>query len=99
METGPFTYPDVSVSCDERDRTAQQFTRYPCLIVEVLSPSTEAYDRGEKFAFYRRLESLQEYVLMGLKPKRSRSFDVINRGHGGFCPMVRQMRLSWPVWS
>ena len=64
-ENGPFTYPDVSVTCDDRDRTAQQFSRYPCLIVEVLSSSIEAYDRGGKFALYRRLESLQEYVLVG----------------------------------
>ncbi len=59
---GPFVYPDVSVSCSEQDRTAQKFAQQPCLIVEVISPSTEAYDRGGKFALYRRLESLQEYV-------------------------------------
>ena len=57
-EAAPFTYPDVSVSCDDRDRTATQFIQFPCLIVAVLSPSTEAYDRGGKFALYRRLESL-----------------------------------------
>ena len=68
-ETGPFTYPDVSVSCDPRDRTAADFVRFPCLIVEVLSPSTEAYDRGGKFALYRQLESLQEYVLVGSETK------------------------------
>ncbi|MGB7086531.1 MAG: Uma2 family endonuclease [Phormidesmis sp.] len=66
---GPFVYPDVSVTCDDRDRTAQQFSRYPCLIAEVLSPSTEAYDRGGKFALYRRMESLQEYVLIGSETK------------------------------
>jgi Uma2 family endonuclease len=79
-ETGPFTYPDVSVSCDERDRTAQEFTRYPCLIVEVLSPSTEAYDRGGKFALYRRLESLQEYVLVG---SETRTVEVFRRDQQG----------------
>jgi len=68
-ENGPFTYPDVSVTCDDRDRTAQQFSRYPCLMIEVLSPSTEAYDRGRKFALYRRLESLQECVLVGSETK------------------------------
>jgi Putative restriction endonuclease len=68
-ENGPFTYPDVSVSCDDRDRTAQQFIQFPCLMVEVLSPGTEAYDRGGKFAAYRRLESLQEYVLVGSETK------------------------------
>lgn len=79
-EMGPFTYPDVSVSCDQRDRTAQQFTRYPCLIVEVLSPSTEAYDRGGKFALYRRLESLQEYVLVGSETK---TIEVFRRDPNG----------------
>lgn len=63
-ETGPFLYPDVSVTCDLRDRTAIKFALYPTLIAEVLSPSTEAYDRGGKFAQYRRLESLKEYILV-----------------------------------
>jgi Uma2 family endonuclease len=79
-EAGPFVYPDVSVTCDDRDRTAQQFTRYPCLIVEVLSPSTEAYDRGGKFALYRRLESLQEYVLVG---SETRTVEVFRRDPKG----------------
>jgi Uma2 family endonuclease len=61
---GPFTYPDISVSCDDRDRNARQFIQYPSLIIEVLSPTTEAYDRGGKFTLYRRLESLQEYMLV-----------------------------------
>ena len=63
-EKSSFHYPDVSVTCDERDRLAHQFIRYPCLIAEVLSPSTEAFDRGEKFKQYRRLETLREYLLI-----------------------------------
>ena len=59
-----FYYPDVMVTCDERDRTPDDFKRYPCLIVEVLSPKTQAFDRGDKFADYRTLETLQEYVLV-----------------------------------
>ena len=59
-----FYYPDVMVTCDARDRNSTYFKRYPCLIVEVLSPTTEAFDRGNKFADYRRLETLQEYVLI-----------------------------------
>lgn len=59
-----FYYPDVMVTCDERDRTPEDFKRYPCLIVEVLSPTTEAFDRGGKFADYRTVETLQEYVLI-----------------------------------
>lgn len=60
-----YYYPDVAVSCDERDKNADEdFIRYPCLIVEVLSPTTAAFDRGDKFADYRTSESLQEYVLI-----------------------------------
>lgn len=63
-ETGTFFYPDLLVSCDPRDKTAIKFVRFPCLIAEILSPNTESYDRGAKFAQYRRLESLREYVLI-----------------------------------
>jgi Uma2 family endonuclease len=63
-EHGPFFYPDLLISCDPQDKSALKFVQFPCLIAEVLSPSTESYDRGEKFAQYRRLESLQEYVLI-----------------------------------
>ncbi|MCY7382809.1 MAG: Uma2 family endonuclease [Microcoleus sp. CAN_BIN18] len=60
-----FYYPDVAVSCDERDKNAaEDFIRYLRLIVEVLSPTTAAFDRGDKFADYRISESLQEYVLI-----------------------------------
>ncbi|WP_019499326.1 Uma2 family endonuclease [Pseudanabaena sp. PCC 6802] len=59
-----FLYPDLSVTCDDRDRSNTKFLSYPCLIVEVLSSSTEAYDRGNKFALYRRSASLKEYVLV-----------------------------------
>jgi len=59
-----YFYPDVIVTCDERDRTEPQLILFPCLIIEVLSPSTEAYDRGFKFSQYRKSESLQEYVLV-----------------------------------
>jgi len=43
-----YTYPDASVTCDDRDKATPQYITYPCLIVEVLSESTEAYDRGGK---------------------------------------------------
>ncbi len=44
-KTGAYYYPDVVVSCEERDRQAREFLQYPCLIAEILSPSTEARDR------------------------------------------------------
>jgi Uma2 family endonuclease len=59
-----YVYPDISVTCDDRDKTTSQYITHPCLIIEVLSPSTEAYDRGNKFKMYRRNPSLQEYVLV-----------------------------------
>jgi Uma2 family endonuclease len=65
-DTGLYTYPDVVALCGEpRFEDAEVDTLLnPQVIVEVLSPKTEAYDRGEKFAHYRRLESAQEYVLI-----------------------------------
>lgn len=62
--SGPYHYPDVLVTCDARDRESQDLVQYPCLIVEVLSPSTEAMDRGKKFTRYRQLNTLKEYVLI-----------------------------------
>ena len=77
---GPFTYPDVSVTCDDRDRTAKDFAQYPTVIVEVLSPSTEAYDRGGKFALYRQVESLQDYVLVSAETRLVEVFHRNDRG-------------------
>lgn len=64
--TGLFTYPDVVVTCggesfrdDERDTLTN-----PLVLVEILSPSTEAYDRGKKFEHYQRIPSLREFLLV-----------------------------------
>jgi Uma2 family endonuclease len=64
--TGLFTYPDVMVVCGQAqfDDSHLDTLLNPTLIVEVLSDSTEAYDRGRKFEHYRKLESLAEYVLI-----------------------------------
>jgi len=61
---GPYFYPDLVVSCDDRDRRATDAISDPKLIVEVLSPRTAAFDRGDKFKLYRRLPTLEEYVLI-----------------------------------
>lgn len=64
-EANCYYYPDVAVTCDERDtNSTEDFILYPSLIIEVLSPSTAAFDRGEKFADYQTLSSLREYVLI-----------------------------------
>ena len=56
--------PDVTVSCDVRDRGAQEVIRYPSLVAEVLSPTTEARDRGQKSLQYRSCPGIQEYLLI-----------------------------------
>jgi Uma2 family endonuclease len=61
-----YVYPDISVTCEDQDKSTTQYITYPCLIVEVLSPNTEAYDRGNKFKMYRYNPSLQEYVLVSV---------------------------------
>jgi Uma2 family endonuclease len=63
---GLYTYPDVVVVCDRPEfEDAQGDTLLnPTVIIEVLSDSTEKYDRGKKFAFYRQIRSLREYVLV-----------------------------------
>jgi Uma2 family endonuclease len=80
LETTDYSYPDGSVTCDERDKRSTQYITYPCLIVEVLSDSTEAYDRGEKFYRYRRNPVLQEYVLVSAK---SISIDIYRKNDAG----------------
>src|SRR5260370_4475094 len=59
-----FVYPDASVSCDEQDRGQNDNVQSPRLVVEVLSPSTEGYDRGQKFGFYRDCPTIQEFLLI-----------------------------------
>lgn len=64
-EANCYYYPDVAVTCDERDTdSTEDFILYPILVIEVLSPSTAAFDRGEKFADYQTSPSLREYVLI-----------------------------------
>ena len=69
VKTGPkgaYFYPDVVVFCDEPQFEDNVFDTLlnPIIVVEVLSPSTEVYDRGEKFAHYQELTSLREYILV-----------------------------------
>ncbi|MBD2311213.1 Uma2 family endonuclease [Desertifilum sp. FACHB-1129] len=79
-ERGPFHYPDVMVTCDERDKRAIRAIYFPCLIVEVISPSTEAKDRGKKFQNYRRISTLKEYVLVSSEQKFIECFRLNERG-------------------
>ncbi|MEC4805266.1 MAG: Uma2 family endonuclease [Jaaginema sp. PMC 1079.18] len=59
-----FFYPDVVITCDERDDPTQAYVDFPRVVIEVLSDSTESYDRGKKFQEYRTISSLQAYILV-----------------------------------
>lgn len=82
--TGLYTYPDVSVACEEPEflDSKGDVLLNPLVIVEVLSDSTEAYDRGAKFALYQKLPSLKEYILV------SQNTPQVER-------YVRQGKESW----
>ena len=73
-------YPDVFVTCDPADLRTELVFRAPTLVVEVLSPSTQANDRGGKFTWYRRLASLREYLLVD---PDSREVQLFRRGSDG----------------
>jgi Uma2 family endonuclease len=61
-----YTYPDLSVICNEIEKTNDKFDtiKNPTVIFEILSKSTRNYDQGEKFALYRQIESLKDYILI-----------------------------------
>jgi len=73
--------PDVTVSCDPRDRGAKEAIRYPSLVVEVLSPTTEARDRGKKSLQYRSSPTIQEYLLINTE---SPIIELFRRENNGF---------------
>lgn len=77
-----YTYPDASVTCDERDEPTPDKTEIlaPRVIVEVLSDSTEAYDRGQKFGLYRACPTIEEYVLVGTKYQSVEIFRRTEKG-------------------
>ena len=75
-EDNAFFYPDVFVTCADSDRGQSHSKNAPVLVVEVLSPATSAYDRGAKFAAYRKLPTLREYAL--IDPERL-SLDLFRR--------------------
>ncbi|NJN74466.1 MAG: Uma2 family endonuclease [Limnothrix sp. RL_2_0] len=73
-EKNCFYYPDLLVTCETQDRETPTYKRFPKLIVEVLSDSTEAFDRGDKFNDYQTLASLEEYILVNTKHQRLEIF-------------------------
>ncbi len=81
-KTGLYTYPDVVVVCGEPKFQDKVFDTLlnPTLLIEVLSESTESYDRGKKFQHYRSIESLQEYVLVSQDEARIEKY--LKQGDG-----------------
>ena len=81
-ETDLATYPDLSVVCGKLETAAddKDAITNPIVLVEVLSDSTEAYDRGAKWAHYRRIASLRDYVLVS---QAERLIEVYRRTEGG----------------
>ena len=75
-----YFYPDILVTCSAQDVASSLVKTEPRLIIEVLSPSTAAYDRGLKFSHYRSLASLEEYVLVDLD---TRTTDCYRKGADG----------------
>ncbi len=69
-----FFYPDVMVTCNKDDATNNHYKQHPVFIAEILSPSTEAFDRGNKFNAYRQLDSLKAYWLIDTQSRRIDSF-------------------------
>ncbi|GCL51489.1 hypothetical protein NIES3804_30690 [Microcystis aeruginosa NIES-3804] len=91
-----FYYPDIIVTCDNRDRETATYKSFPKLIVEVLSDSTEAFDRGDKFNNYQTLESLEEYVLVNSKHQRVETF---RRGEQGLWILQTYQEESFSLQS
>jgi Uma2 family endonuclease len=77
-----YVYPDVMVICGEPeyDEGATDIVKNPVLVAEVLSPSTESWDRGGKFARYQTVESLREYVLISQDERRVEWFTKLPDG-------------------
>jgi len=102
--TNNYTYPDVSVTCDDRDKTTSQYITYPCLIIEVLSKTTEAYDRGGKFRMYQNNPVLKDYLLVSSTEMEidlyhkndAGQWMIINYGEGDTIEL-KSINLSFPI--
>lgn len=76
LENTLFTYPDISIYCGQPTATSvdEDTVINPTLIIEILSPSTEQYDRGNKFKLYRDIPTLKEYILVDSESIRVEAF-------------------------
>lgn len=104
VKTNNYTYPDASVTCDERDKNTPNYFTYPCLIVEVLSKTTEAYDRGGKFRIYQNNPVLKDYLLVSstaievdlYHKNDAKQWMILNYGEGDTIEL-KSINLSFPI--
>jgi len=92
--TGLYTYPDIAALCDEPRFEDDQLDVLlnPSIIIEVLSPSTEAYDRGAKFDHYRSIETLQAYMLIAQDRAHVEQFE--RQGSGWLLTVTKGLEAS-----
>lgn len=78
-----FTYPDISIICGDiiPSKEDANTATLPAVIIEILSPSTKQYDRGEKFKLYREILSLKEYIMIDAESIGIEAFSVNSSGH------------------
>jgi Uma2 family endonuclease len=93
-----YTYPDATVICgprqiDPEDPYGETVTN-PRVVIEVLSPTTEAYDRGEKFDRYRLLDSMEQYILVSQTAPRIETFLRQDGGNWLFTPFSGQTAIA-----
>ncbi len=103
---GDFLYPDVMVSCDPRDLASgeDRFHAHPWLIVEVLSESTAAFDRGAKFGLYRQIDTLTHYLLVEQGQPQVDVYSRIDASRWELRPLsgadsieIERLGRPWPV--
>lgn len=99
-----YFYPDLMVTCTEADRRSDFIKTEPLLVIEVLSPSTALFDRDKKFASYRQLPSLQEYVLVDTEQQSIECYRRADNGEWIMHPYVagesvtlHGLNLTFPI--
>ena len=82
-KSGLYTYPDITIVCGKAELLDNKFDtlKNPTVLIEVLSDSTEKYDRGQKFSFYREIPSLKEYILVSSKTMKIEKFKRLEDGN------------------
>jgi Uma2 family endonuclease len=97
-----YVFPDITISCDERDRNQKETICYPRVVVKVLSPTTEATDRGKKAAYYRACPTIQEYVMVDseeifVEVHRREERWTINTFESGDTIIVESLGIQFPI--